>query len=164
SAAAPAPRRRPLFAMLSIGFLLGVGVLFAWNRSRGGSGGARETTKVLAVLPFENMGSADQEYFADGVTDEVRGKLANLQTRALDVALGSSAREQLVAAPTANLAAYQAFLRGEQLSTQLVTGNALGLRRAMRFYEEAVQRDSTFVEAWTQLSRVHSALFAFVGP
>ena len=33
---------------------------------------------MLAVLPFENLGDADDEYFADGVTDEVRGKLAAL--------------------------------------------------------------------------------------
>ena len=38
------------------------------------SGGA----KPLAVLPFENLGGADDEYFADGVTDEIRGKLAAL--------------------------------------------------------------------------------------
>jgi TolB-like protein/tetratricopeptide (TPR) repeat protein len=30
----------------------------------------------VAVLPFENAGSAEDEYFADGVTDEVRSKLA----------------------------------------------------------------------------------------
>src|SRR4029077_1573756 len=35
-------------------------------------------TKLLALLPFENLGSADDEYFADGVTDEIRGKLAAL--------------------------------------------------------------------------------------
>ena len=34
--------------------------------------------KRLAVLPFENLGRPEDEYFADGVTDEVRGKLAAL--------------------------------------------------------------------------------------
>src|SRR5437762_1020210 len=75
AANAPAARRRPLFAMLFVGFLIGVGVLFAWRRSRAGAGGAE---RVLVVLPFENLGSPDQEYFADGMTDEVRGKLAGL--------------------------------------------------------------------------------------
>jgi len=37
-----------------------------------GSGGA----KRIAVLPFENRGDAADEYFADGVSDEVRSKLA----------------------------------------------------------------------------------------
>jgi TolB-like protein/tetratricopeptide (TPR) repeat protein len=32
----------------------------------------------IAVLPFENLGSPDDGYFADGMTDEVRGKLASL--------------------------------------------------------------------------------------
>jgi TolB-like protein len=34
--------------------------------------------KHLAVLPFENLGPAQDEYFADGVADAVRGKLAAL--------------------------------------------------------------------------------------
>jgi TolB-like protein/Flp pilus assembly protein TadD len=34
--------------------------------------------KRLAVLPFENLGDSADAYFADGITDEVRGKLAGL--------------------------------------------------------------------------------------
>jgi eukaryotic-like serine/threonine-protein kinase len=34
--------------------------------------------KRIAVLPFENQGAAEDDYFADGVTDEVRSKLAGL--------------------------------------------------------------------------------------
>jgi TolB-like protein/Flp pilus assembly protein TadD len=30
----------------------------------------------LAVLPFENLGPADEEYFADGISDEIRSRLA----------------------------------------------------------------------------------------
>jgi serine/threonine-protein kinase len=68
-------RRRPLLAALLVGLLIG-GVLFTWRRTRGealGAGSAR-----LAVLPFENLGDSADAYFADGVTDEVRGKLASL--------------------------------------------------------------------------------------
>ena len=32
----------------------------------------------IAVLPFENLGSAEDAYFADGMTDEVRSRLASL--------------------------------------------------------------------------------------
>jgi serine/threonine-protein kinase len=69
--------QRPLFAVLAIGFLLGAGALFAWRRSHVGAG---ETSgvKVLAVLPFENLGDSADAYFADGVSDEVRGKLSQL--------------------------------------------------------------------------------------
>jgi serine/threonine-protein kinase len=68
---------RPLFSMLILGVLIGAGVLFAWRRSHAGvgeTGGA----KVLAVLPFENLGDSAQDYFADGVGDEIRGKLSQL--------------------------------------------------------------------------------------
>ncbi|HEX5133322.1 MAG TPA: protein kinase [Candidatus Krumholzibacteria bacterium] len=34
--------------------------------------------KMLAVLPFENLGPTDQEYFADGVTEEITTQLAKL--------------------------------------------------------------------------------------
>jgi eukaryotic-like serine/threonine-protein kinase len=34
--------------------------------------------KMLAVLPFENLGLADDEYFADGITDEITAKLATI--------------------------------------------------------------------------------------
>ena len=71
-------RRVPVVAMaLGLGVLIGLGVLFAWRRSRAGAG---ETSgaKVLAVLPFENLGDSSHAYFADGVGDEVRGKLSQL--------------------------------------------------------------------------------------
>ena len=35
--------------------------------------------KMLAVLPFENLGSPEDEYFADGITDEITGKLATIR-------------------------------------------------------------------------------------
>ena len=63
-------------ATLAIGILLGLGVLLAWLRTRPEAGTAGP--KRLAVLPFENLGRPEDEYFADGVTDEVRGKLAAL--------------------------------------------------------------------------------------
>jgi serine/threonine-protein kinase len=86
-----ARRRLPVAAMaLGLGILLGLGVLFAWRRGRspvGDVGGA----KVLAVLPFENLGDSAQAYFADGVSDEVRGKLSQL--RGLAVIARASSNE-----------------------------------------------------------------------
>jgi eukaryotic-like serine/threonine-protein kinase len=67
-------RRFPAaFATLVLGILIGGGALFAWRRSagRGDSG-----TTTLAVMPFENVGDSADAYFADGVTDAVRDKLA----------------------------------------------------------------------------------------
>jgi TolB-like protein len=199
-------RRLPVTAIaLGLGFLIGLGVLFAWRRTHAGASESAGP-KVLAVLPFENLGDSADAYFADGVTEEVRGKLSRVagleviarsssnqyrhttkaaqeiarelgadylltatvrwekaaggasrvrvtpelveagpghapRTRwqepfdasitdvfqvqadiagkvasALNVALGDSARHELAAKPTANLPAYDAFLKGSRLA------------------------------------------------
>ena len=197
--------------------------------------------KRLAVLPFENLGPAADDYFADGMTDEIRGKLAALPglqviarssatqykkntakspaqigrelavdylltgtvrwqdaqagtrrvrvspeltrvpdgvaqwaepfdtelndvfkvqadiasrvAQALDVALGAGARKQLAQRPTANVEAYDAFLRGQQLSQNMTLSDAVPLRKATLEYERAVALDPSFAQAWAQLSR-----------
>ena len=247
----PAPRRRraPVPAMaLVLGILIGLGVLFAWSRSHTGTA---EVTgeRRLAVLPFENLGDSTTEYFADGMTDEVRGKLsqvpalaviarassneyrrstkppqqiarelgaeylltatvrwektpggpsrvrvspelvqvrpgaapttkwqqgfdasltdvfqvqADIATKvasALNVALGDSARHDLAAKPTANLAAYDAFLKGEAASQSLAVADPASLRQAIGFYEQAVALDSAFLPAWGQLARARAVLY-----
>jgi TolB-like protein len=41
---------------------------------------------MLAVLPFENLsGGSDQEYFSDGLTEEMISRLGNLQPERLGV-------------------------------------------------------------------------------
>jgi eukaryotic-like serine/threonine-protein kinase len=76
-------------AVLALGFILGLGVLFAWLRfDTEGRGGATTGPKLLAVLPFENLGDSTEAYFADGVSDAVRGKLAALP--GLQVIAGTS--------------------------------------------------------------------------
>lgn len=73
-----ASRRRripaPLMAVVGMAFLLALGVLFASRRWQAGDDGPRR----IAVLPFINLNPAEDEYFAEGITDDVRGKLASL--------------------------------------------------------------------------------------
>jgi len=245
----PRGLRRPVSAALALGFLLGLGVLFGWLRSHGHD----ETpagTKRLAVLPFENLGSSEDEYFADGVTDEVRGKLASLSglqviarsssgqykktskspqeigrelgvdylltgtvrwekaaggnrvrvspeliqvgtaattwqqpldasitdvfqvqadiagrvAEALDVALGAPQKQTLAEKPTDNLPAYEAFLKGEEADQGLAAADPRDVHRAIDYYAQAVALDSTFVQAWVQLSRAHSSIYNFGTP
>ncbi len=63
---------------LALGILIGVGVLFAWTRSHPAGKASEPAVQRLAVLPFENLGEPDKAYFADGITDEIRGKLATV--------------------------------------------------------------------------------------
>ncbi|HVL18103.1 MAG TPA: protein kinase, partial [Gemmatimonadales bacterium] len=77
-----------LAVALTAGLLIGGGLLFAWRHTGLGgepTGGGR----VVAVLPFDNLGDSAEAYFADGVSDEVRsrlGKVAGLEV----IARGSS--------------------------------------------------------------------------
>jgi serine/threonine-protein kinase len=252
------PTRRPRMPVaaitLGLGFLIGIGVLFAWRRSHVGTAEEGTAAKRIAVLPFENLGDSADAYFADGMTDEVRGKLsqvaglaviartssneyrkttkapqqiarelgadylltatvrwekaaggpnrvrvspelmrvepgaapttkwqqafdasltdvfqvqADIATKvasALDVALGDSARHQLAAKPTANLAAYDAFLKGEAILEAEGMGSPGSLRQAIGLYEQAVTLDSTFVPAWAKLARARSALYFISTP
>ena len=48
------------------------------HRTRVVAAAAADTTPSLAVLPFENLGKADDAYFAAGMTDEISSKLAVL--------------------------------------------------------------------------------------
>ena len=64
----------------------GLGALGLWAviatvlvfRGPGGSAGAAGGLVRLAVLPFENRGDPADNYFVDGMTDQVRGKLMSL--------------------------------------------------------------------------------------
>jgi serine/threonine-protein kinase len=258
----PAPQPRPVpqsrrfpvaAAALVTGLLIGLGVLFAWRHSSGGAA-AVSGSPVLAVLPFENLGPSEDEYFADGVTDAVRGKLAAIPSvqviarsssepykkasksaeqiarelgarylltgtvrwekgsgganrvlvspelvevspgsapktrwqepfdasltdvfqvqadvatrvaQALGATLGSGERKALEAPPTKNLAAYDAFLKGEEISNGLGVVDPVLLRRALGYYEQAVALDSAFALAWAQLSQTHSLLYALSEP
>ncbi|HET6580011.1 MAG TPA: tetratricopeptide repeat protein, partial [Gemmatimonadales bacterium] len=89
----------------------------------------------------------------------VQADIARGVAEALGVPLGAGARLQLAEPPTENLAAYRAFLRGEQISNRIETMDPGTLRRAVPYYEQAVALDSGFVEAWMQLSRAHSTLY-----
>ena len=238
-------RSRWVFIALPIvGLLLGLGLFFLLRKPHV-SGGA-PGTRLLAVLPFENQGAPEDEYFADGVTDAVRGKLAGLphlrviarsssnqykktpkspqeigrelgvqylltgtvrwdkrsgnQSRvqvnpelvqvatsstqwqqpfdatlsdvfqvqtdianrvvqAMNVALGESERRAIAAPPTTSLAAYDAFLKGEELSNAVSIYEPVKIRAAVPEYERAVALDSGFALAWAQLSRANSLLY-----
>ncbi|MFA5833613.1 MAG: protein kinase [Bacteroidota bacterium] len=67
-------KRTLLFSAIGIAVLL-AGIFFQ-NSIR--SLFAHDEKKVIVVLPFENLGPNDKDYFVDGMTDEVTSRLSGL--------------------------------------------------------------------------------------
>ena len=55
-----------------------VAAWFYFAKSSSEEVGQVKARKVIVVLPFENLGSKDENYFADGVTEEITSKLASI--------------------------------------------------------------------------------------
>jgi serine/threonine-protein kinase len=79
------PRRRRRARRLAIPLvLLAIGGSALWmlgRKENGGSGAAAgpdPESRVLAVLPFRNLGDPGDQYFADGLTEELTSRLAGL--------------------------------------------------------------------------------------
>lgn len=91
--AAPAttsPHLRLALALLGL-LAISAAVYFAW-RPAGRAAAPRLEKAVLVVLPFQNLtGDPDQEYFADGLTEEMTTHLASLDPVRLGVIARTSA-------------------------------------------------------------------------
>jgi eukaryotic-like serine/threonine-protein kinase len=251
SAAPPTGKRNILIAAAAVALLAVAGVLLP--RRAPTTTGAAPGVRRVAVLPFENVGSPEDDYFADGIADEVRGKLTGLRgveviargsstpykkttktqtqiareldvrylltatvrwqkgagasrvqvtpelvevresgapaskwqqpfdaaltdvfqvqsdiasrvAQALGVVLGAGEEKRLSEKPTQNLAAYDAFLKGEEASNSLGTADPAALRRALAFYEQAVALDALFAQSWARVSRANSLLYFHTTP
>ncbi len=65
--------------------------VMAGRAGKAGSGVTAASGNRIAVLPFQNQGASTDEYFADGIADEVRGKLSRVS--GLKVIASSSASQ-----------------------------------------------------------------------
>jgi TolB-like protein/Flp pilus assembly protein TadD len=235
-------------AAAAVVVLAAAGILL-WKRPKAGGSVSAPGVKRIAVLPFENLGAPEDDYFADGIADEVRGKLTSLkgveviargsstpykkttktpqeiakeldaqylltatvrwqkggtaervQVRpelveikesgapasrwqqsfdasltdvfqvqsdiaarvgeALGVALADTHEKTVADKPTANVAAYDAFLRGEDASVLMTRTDPPSLRRALAFYEQAVALDPAFALAWARIGSANALLFS----
>ncbi|HEY6928839.1 MAG TPA: protein kinase [Thermoanaerobaculia bacterium] len=248
-AAAPPRGKKPILiaavAVVAVFAIAGILMLRRVPRAGGGASGV----KRVAVLPFENLGSPEDDYFADGMTDEVRGKLTSISgiqviarassipykktsktpqqiaqeleakylltatvrweksggssrvhvspelveisesgppsskwqqpfdasltdvfqvqsniaskvAEALGVALAAGEEKKLSAKPTENLAAYDAYLKGEEASKAASANDPPSLRKSLGFYEQAVALDPNFVQAWARLSAASAFLYS----
>jgi TolB-like protein len=71
----PGKRRTLVTAAVVVVVLAGLGI-FLMRRTPSGPAAAGVTR--VAVLPFENLGAPEDDYFSDGIADAVRGKLTSV--------------------------------------------------------------------------------------
>ena len=87
----------------------------------------------------------------------VQAEIAGQVARALDLVLGQAEEVALATRPTQNLSAYDMYLKGEAASGSLTRTDGIG--EGIRYFERAVSLDSTFVEAWLQLTRAEAITY-----
>ena len=111
---APAPvgpartTRRFSITAAAVSIVVVLGALWVFNRRDDGNRAAGLSThnapvateKRIAVLPFENLGTAADAYFTDGITDEVRGKLATIRGLAVIARASSNDYKQTEKKPS----------------------------------------------------------------
>src|SRR2546423_7726769 len=85
----------------------------------------------------------------------LQGELATEIASGVGATLSPQEKARVEAAPTKNIAAYDAFLRGRALAAGLTT-NQTNHESAARAYQDAVKLDPSFVPAWVRLSVMHS--------
>ena len=249
--AVPPPRSgaKKWVIVAALAVVLAAAGLFLWKRAKPGGATSSAGVRRIAVLPFENLGAPEDDYFADGIADEIRGKLTSLPgieviargsstpykktnktpqdiakelsanylltatvrwqkdgtasrvqvnpelveikpdgppaskwqqpfnasltdvfqvqsdvatkvAGALGLALAAGQVQQLSEKPTVNLAAYDAFLKGEEVSNAMTRPDAPTLRKSIPFYEQAVALDPAFSLAWARLSTASALLYA----
>ena len=145
---------------------LGAGYLLTgtvrWVKNPDGSSRVRVTPELVEVPPGQTPRTRWGEQFDAGITDvfQVQADIAGKVVRALDVALADSVEAELVARPTENVAAYDAFLKAEAAAG---LGSNTSLRQAITWYQAAVRLDPRFAVAWAHLARTAAFLYANAG-
>jgi serine/threonine protein kinase len=111
----------------------------------------RVTPELIEVAHETNTWSQPYDTVLSNVF-EVQSGIAARVAEALNVALAAPAQERLAQRPTANLDAYDEFLKGEQIA------NSVGIAKALEHYEKAVSLDSTFAQAWAGVARALASI------
>lgn len=127
-------RYKTAFIAAAAALALVVGGWVLWSRYRAGAQPSDERV-MLAVLPFQNFtGDPEQDYFSDGLTEEMIAQLGSLDPQRLGVIARTSVMHY----------------KGSQLSLYQI-GRELGVQYLL---EGSVRRDGENVRITAQLIRV----------
>jgi TolB-like protein/Tfp pilus assembly protein PilF len=146
---------------LGVGYLLTAKV--RWQKT-GTTSRIRVTPELAEVSGGGALTTRWQDAFDANLEDvfQVQGEIATKVAQSLEVALGTRQRERLGERPTSNLAAWDAYLRGQEFDKQ---GNdPATLRLALAQYEQAVALDPAFALAWAALSIDRSLIYFNASP
>jgi serine/threonine-protein kinase len=130
--------------------------------ARGGSASRVQVSPELVEIREAGApASAWQQPFDAALTDvfEVQADIAGRVAEALRLALDGGERQRLADRPTASLAAYDAYLKGEATAQAFAAWDPPTLRRATAFYDEAIALDSSFGLAWARSAQGHANLY-----
>ncbi len=70
--------KKPTALIITASFLFLLG-FFLYNQFGNNGTGSEDVSKTVIVLPFENLGSPDDDYFAKGITDEITSRLSMIK-------------------------------------------------------------------------------------
>lgn len=151
--------------LTQIGTELGVAYVLEgtvrWDRAQPQGGRVRVTPQLIRI---EGDRQVWAESFDVNLSDVfgVQGQIAQEVTQALNVALLPTERVTQASTKTPDLAAYDAYLRGNAAFFRMATtgGNVAVADTAIAAYREAVRIDSTFALAWARLAQAITPLLA----
>jgi len=72
------PNKKWIWVSASLFVVILIVAYFYFNQSNIGLEEAENTRQMIVVLPFENLGASEDDYFADGLTGEITSKLSGL--------------------------------------------------------------------------------------
>ena len=137
-----------------------------WEKAAGTASRVRVSPELVEARPGQSERTRWGQQFDASLTNvfEVQADIATKVADALGVALADSVQAGLEARPTANLEAYDAFLKGEAASASMSATDVPSVNRALPYYQRAVALDSSFQPAWARLSQAYAASYANLTP
>jgi non-specific serine/threonine protein kinase len=128
-----------------------------WDHPEDGDSRVRVTPQLIRVADDTHVWT--DQY--DGVLSDIFAVQTEIATQVIDqlnVTLLEPERRALDARPTADMEAYQAYLRGLDYAAR--PGYSIeNFRLAISMFGRAVELDPDFALAWADLSRAHSTVF-----
>jgi serine/threonine-protein kinase len=127
-----------------------------WQKSTRGPARVRVTPQLVSTADGTHLWGEVYDEPLDEIF-RVQSDIAQKVVQALDITLPESQRRAMAAAPTANVEAYDYYLRGNDYTSRGLDERYT--RAAVRMYERAVELDPQFALAYAMLARVHSRMY-----